>query len=50
MNSPVVRLLSLSVWGSPGSFGVRDKEARITAIGEWIRDHSDSLDVVMLQA
>ena len=47
--SSVVRLLSLSVWGSPASFGVRDKEERMTAIGEFIRNHSHSLDVVILQ-
>ena len=49
VTSSVVRLLSLSVWGSPASFGVRDKEERVTAIGEFIRNHSHSLDVVILQ-
>ena len=44
-----VRVLSLSVWGSPASFGAEDKEERIQAIGEYIRDHNDTLDVVMLQ-
>ena len=44
-----VRLMSLSVWGSPASFGVRDKEERMAAIGEYIRDHSSSLDIVILQ-
>ena len=29
----LARLLSLMVWGSPGSFGVDDKELRIEAIG-----------------
>ena len=28
-----LRLLSLMVWGSPGSFGTADKELRISAIG-----------------
>ena len=29
-------VFSLMVWGSPGSFGVEDKETRIAAIGAWI--------------
>ena len=49
VTSSVVRLLSLSVWGSPASFGVRDKEERMAAIGEFIRNHSHSLDLVILQ-
>ena len=28
-----LKLLSLMVWGSPGSFGTADKELRISAIG-----------------
>ena len=28
-----LKLLSLMVWGSPGSFGTYDKELRIAAIG-----------------
>ena len=30
-----VRLMSLSVWGSPASFGVLDKEERMAAIGKY---------------
>ena len=29
-------VFSLMVWGSPGSFGVEDKETRIAALGAWI--------------
>ena len=48
-NQTTIRLLSLSVWGSPASFGVMDKQERIEAIGEYIRDNNDTLDVVILQ-
>ena len=49
VNTSVVRLLALSVWGSPASVGVKDKEERMEAIGEFIRSQSSSLDVVILQ-
>jgi len=29
-------VFSLMVWGSPGSFGVEDKETRVAALGAWI--------------
>ena len=48
-NQTIIRVLSLSVWGSPASFGVLDKQERMEAIGEYIRDHNDTLDVVILQ-
>jgi len=41
-----LRLLSLMVWGSPGSFGVDDKELRIEAIGNLTR--SGNWDVILL--
>ena len=45
----VIRILSLSVWGSPASFGTLDKEVRIAAIGDYIRAHNDTYDVILLQ-
>jgi len=42
-----LNLLSLSVWGSPASFGVLDKEERMKAIGEYLSNAS--YDVVILQ-
>jgi len=44
----VLDILSLSVWGSPHSFGTEDKEERITAIGEFISNRTD-VDVFLLQ-
>ena len=35
------------VWGSPGSFGVEDKERRMAAIGDFIAGDSDH-DVFLL--
>ena len=35
------------VWGSPGSFGVEDKELRMAAIGDLIAGDSDH-DVFLL--
>ena len=35
------------VWGSPGSFGVEDKELRMAAIGDFIAGDSDH-DVFLL--
>jgi len=40
-------ILSLMVWGSPGSFGTEDKELRIKAIGEYIRN-STEYDIFLL--
>ena len=34
-------VFSLMVWGSPGSFGVSDKETRIAAIGAWIAQDTE---------
>ena len=34
-------VFSLMVWGSPGSFGVEDKETRIAAIGAWIAQDTE---------
>jgi len=42
-----LNLLSLSVWGSPASFGVLDKEQRMEAIGQYLSNNS--YDVVLLQ-
>jgi len=44
----VLKMLSLSVWGSPASFGTEDKEARIAAIAEYIRNHTE-IDLFLLQ-
>jgi len=41
-------LVSLSVWGSPASFGTLDKEERIQSIGEYIVNHT-SVDLFLLQ-
>ena len=40
-------VFSLMVWGSPGSFGVLDKERRMAAIGSWVARDSDH-DVYLL--
>ena len=40
-------VFSLMVWGSPGSFGVLDKETRVAAIGEFIAKDTDH-DVFLL--
>ena len=42
-----ISVLSLMVWGSPGSFGVEDKELRMAAIGDFIAGDSDH-DVFLL--
>ena len=34
-------VFSLMVWGSPGSFGVEDKETRIAALGAWIAQDTE---------
>ena len=34
-------VFSLMVWGSPGSFGVEDKETRMAAIGAWIAQDTE---------
>ena len=34
-------VFSLMVWGSPGSFGVEDKETRMAAIGTWIAQDTE---------
>eukprot|EP00092_Neocalanus_flemingeri_P007595 GFUD01008197.1.p1 GENE.GFUD01008197.1~~GFUD01008197.1.p1 ORF type:complete len:372 (+),score=74.51 GFUD01008197.1:85-1200(+) len=44
----VLKILSLSVWGSPASFGTEDKEKRIRAIGEYIKKHTE-VDLFLLQ-
>jgi len=41
-----LKLLSLMVWGSPGSFGTADKELRISAIGNLT--HSTDWDIFVL--
>ena len=43
-----LKILSLSVWGSPASFGTEDKEKRMRAIGEYIANHSE-YDLFLLQ-
>ena len=40
-------VFSLMVWGSPGSFGVLDKERRIAALGDWIANDTEH-DVYLL--
>lgn len=40
-------VFSLMVWGSPGSFGVLDKERRMAALGSWMAQDSDH-DVYLL--
>ena len=40
-------VFSLMVWGSPGSFGVLDKELRMAAIGQYIAADTDH-DVFLL--
>ena len=40
-------MFSLMVWGSPGSFGVEDKERRMAAIGQWIANDTQH-DVYLL--
>ena len=40
-------VFSLMVWGSPGSFGVLDKERRMAALGSWVARDSDH-DVYLL--
>jgi len=47
LDSITLNIFSLMVWGSPGSFGVEDKELRIAAIGEFIRNHTE-YDVFLL--
>eukprot|EP00090_Calanus_glacialis_P008884 TRINITY_DN17199_c0_g1_i1.p1 TRINITY_DN17199_c0_g1~~TRINITY_DN17199_c0_g1_i1.p1 ORF type:complete len:355 (-),score=52.60 TRINITY_DN17199_c0_g1_i1:396-1460(-) len=44
----VLKMMSLSVWGSPASFGTKDKEERMVAIGDYIRNHTD-VDLYLLQ-
>ena len=41
-------IVSLSVWGSPASFGTQDKEERIKAIGEYIVNHT-TVDLFLLE-
>jgi len=41
-------IVSLSVWGSPASFGTEDKEERIKAIGEYIVNHT-MVDLFLLE-
>ena len=40
-------VFSLMVWGSPGSFGVEDKERRMAALGEFIAADTEH-DVFLL--
>lgn len=40
-------VFSLMVWGSPGSFGVLDKERRIAGIGDFIAKDTEH-DVFLL--
>merc|ERR1711892_165335 len=40
-------VMTLMVWGSPGSFGTEDKEARMKAIGGLPQDHPD-VDLFLL--
>ena len=40
-------VFSLMVWGSPGAFGVNDKELRMKAIGNWIANDTEH-DVYLL--
>ena len=40
-------VFSLMVWGSPGSFGVLDKERRMAALGDWIANDTEH-DVYLL--
>ena len=47
LDSITLNIFSLMVWGSPGSFGVEDKELRIAAVGEFIRNHTE-YDVFLL--
>ena len=42
-----LKILSLSVWGSPESFGTRDKTERIEAIAEYIENHTE-IDMFLL--
>jgi len=45
-NSLSLSIMSLMVWGSPGSFGTKDKELRIEAIGNLT--HRPDVDVFIL--
>ena len=40
-DSVPLSVFSLMVWGSPGSFGVEDKETRIAALGAWIAQDTE---------
>ena len=43
-----IDILTMSVWGSPGSFGVKDKDERISAIGDFI-NNSKEIDIFLLE-
>jgi len=47
LDSVTLSVFSLMVWGSPGSFGVEDKELRMAAIGQFIRNNTE-YDVFLL--